>query len=133
MALHKICLTFRTSWSLAGLVDLGVLSGLGSSFKSIGSRFLALIAAFIRAKMSSMNLLYLAISFRPSSIGSKSESKILWNSIILTIYFWKFKSSSFHQYSWSSEVETTWISLIGWPHRTSINYLPYFWPSKQLW
>ena len=73
--LHEICLTFRTSWSLAGLVDLGVLSGLGSSFKSIGSRFLALIAVFIRAKMSSMNLLYLAISFRPSSIGSKSERK----------------------------------------------------------
>ena len=25
-----------------------------------------------------------------------------------------------HQYSWNSEVETTWISLIGWPHKTSI-------------
>ena len=23
----------------------------------------------------------------------------------------------FHQYSWNSEVETTWISLIGWPYR----------------
>ena len=28
---------------------------------------------------------------------------------------------SFHQYSWNSEVETTWISLIGWQHKTSIN------------
>ena len=24
-----------------------------------------------------------------------------------------------HQYSWNSEVETTWINLICWPHRTS--------------
>ena len=31
----------------------------------------------------------------------------------------KLKSTSFHQYSWSSEVETTWISLIGWHHKTS--------------
>ena len=30
----------------------------------------------------------------------------------------KIKSMSFHQYSWNSEVETTWISLIGWPHKT---------------
>jgi hypothetical protein len=29
---------------------------------------------------------------------------------------------SFHQYSWTSEVETTWISLIGWPHRTSYGH-----------
>ena len=29
---------------------------------------------------------------------------------------------SFHQYSWNSEVETTWISLIGWPQKTSIIY-----------
>ena len=26
---------------------------------------------------------------------------------------------SFHQYSWHSEAEITWISLIGWPHKTS--------------
>ena len=32
----------------------------------------------------------------------------------------KIKSRSFHQYSWNSEVDTTWISLIGWPHKTSI-------------
>ena len=31
----------------------------------------------------------------------------------------KIKSTSFHQYSWNSEVETTWISLIGWHHKTS--------------
>ena len=31
----------------------------------------------------------------------------------------KIKSMSFHQYSWNSEVETTWISLIGWHHKTS--------------
>ena len=32
-------------------------------------------------------------------------------------WFWK------HQYSWNSEVETTWISLIGWPLRTSTTYI----------
>ena len=31
----------------------------------------------------------------------------------------KIKSMLFHQYSWNSEVETTWISLIGWHHKTS--------------
>ena len=35
----------------------------------------------------------------------------------------KIKSMSFHQYSWISEVETTWISLIGWHHKTSSIYL----------
>ena len=39
----------------------------------------------------------------------------------------KIKSTSFHQYSWNFEVETTWISLIGWQHKTSsrgvANYL----------
>ena len=34
----------------------------------------------------------------------------------------KIKSTLFHQYSWNSEVETTWISLIGWPHKTSRVY-----------
>ena len=34
----------------------------------------------------------------------------------------KIKSMSFHQYSWNSEVDTTWISLIGWHHKTSNNY-----------
>ena len=36
----------------------------------------------------------------------------------------KIKSMSFHQYSWNSEVETTWISMIGWHHKTSTKYLP---------
>ena len=35
----------------------------------------------------------------------------------------KIKSTSFHQYSWNSEVETTWISLIGWHHKTSSTYI----------
>ena len=36
----------------------------------------------------------------------------------------------FHQYSWNSGVETTWISLIGWHHKTSkITYLDLLWPS----
>ena len=35
----------------------------------------------------------------------------------------KMKSMSFHQYSWNSEVETTWISLIGWHHKTSSRYV----------
>ena len=34
----------------------------------------------------------------------------------------KIKSMSFHQYSWNSEVEATWISLIGWHHKTSSTY-----------
>ena len=29
----------------------------------------------------------------------------------------------FHQYSWNSAVVTTWISMIGWPQKTSITYL----------
>ena len=32
------------------------------------------------------------------------------------------KSMSSHQYPWNSEVETTWISLIGWHHKTSSMY-----------
>ena len=36
----------------------------------------------------------------------------------VSIWFWQ-KIKSFHQYSWNSEVETTWISLIGWPLKTS--------------
>ena len=34
----------------------------------------------------------------------------------------KVKSRSIHQYSWNSEVETTWNGLIGWRHRTSNTY-----------
>ena len=34
----------------------------------------------------------------------------------------KIKTMSFHQYSWNSEVETTWISLIGWSQKTSNKY-----------
>ena len=29
---------------------------------------------------------------------------------------------SLQQHSWKSEVETTWISLIGWDHNTSNKY-----------
>ena len=35
----------------------------------------------------------------------------------------KIKSTLFHQYSWNSEVETMWISLIGWHHKTFNTYL----------
>ena len=35
----------------------------------------------------------------------------------------KIKSMSFHQYSWYSEVEKTWISLISWHHKTSNVYV----------
>ena len=34
----------------------------------------------------------------------------------------KIKSMSSHQYSWNSEVETTWIILICWHHKTSTMY-----------
>ena len=30
----------------------------------------------------------------------------------------KIETTSFHQYLWNSEVETTWISLICWLHKT---------------
>ena len=34
----------------------------------------------------------------------------------------KIKTTSFHQYSWNSKVEKTWISLIGWHQKTSNKY-----------
>ena len=34
----------------------------------------------------------------------------------------KVKSRSFQQYLWNSEIYTTWINLIGWPHKTSSIY-----------
>ena len=34
----------------------------------------------------------------------------------------KIKSMSSHQFSWNSEVEATWISLICWHHKTSTNH-----------
>ena len=33
------------------------------------------------------------------------------------------KSMLFHKYSWNSEVETIWISLIGWHYKTSNIYV----------
>ena len=33
------------------------------------------------------------------------------------------KKGSFYQYSWNSEVEANWKSLIGWPLRTSNTYM----------
>ena len=45
----------------------------------------------------------------------------------------KIKSKSFHQYSWNSKVGTTWISLIGWPQKTSNMYIVVYifcWHSK---
>ena len=35
----------------------------------------------------------------------------------------KMFSRLFHQYSWNSEVKTTWKGLICWQHRTSTNYV----------
>ena len=35
----------------------------------------------------------------------------------------KIKPKWIHQYSWNFEVETTWISLIGWLHKTSTKYI----------
>ena len=43
----------------------------------------------------------------------------------------KIKTTSFHQYPWNSEVETTWISLIGWPLKTSIDYV-LGWPTSPI-
>ena len=45
----------------------------------------------------------------------------------------KIKSTSFHQYSCNSEVETTWISWIGWHHKISnIYYYVYALKLKKL-
>ena len=41
----------------------------------------------------------------------------------------KIKSTSFH--SWNSEVETTWISLIGWHHKKSTPFGSIISPSKE--
>ena len=38
----------------------------------------------------------------------------------------KLKSMLFHQDLWNSELETTWKSLIGWPHRMSTSCLVIF-------
>ena len=43
-----------------------------------------------------------------------SESPMQWEGTISK------KRMSFHWFSHSSEKEATWISLIGWPHETSI-------------
>ena len=57
--------------------------------------------------------------------------KYLWP--ILCLYFWgpkqwegtiSKKRRSFHWFSHNSELEATWTSLIGWPHKTSnIHYV----------
>ena len=66
--------------------------------------------------------LILMIKKRPPIFSKLKKLKWLWPT--LYFYFWgpatsggdkKIKARWFHQYSWSSEVETTWISLIGWP------------------
>ena len=53
---------------------------------------------------------------------------------ILCLYFWgpkqwegtiSKKRRSFHWFSRNSELEATWISLIGWPHKTSSMYVYY--------
>ena len=49
----------------------------------------------------------------------KKRNENLWiKKIKSTVGTKNLKSRSFHQYSWNSEVETTWISLIRWPHGT---------------
>ena len=35
----------------------------------------------------------------------------------------KNKNNIFHELSWNSEVETSWISLIGWPYKMSNTYV----------
>ena len=40
-----------------------------------------------------------------------------------TIFKKKETPRSFHQYSWNSEVDITWISFIGWPLKTSRMYV----------
>ena len=47
------------------------------------------------------------------SIFEVSEDLKQWEGKILK------KRGSFHWFSGNSELETTWISLIGWPHKTS--------------
>ena len=53
------------------------------------------------------------------SIFEASEALQKWEGIILK------KTRSFCWFSSNSEVEATWISFIGWPHKMSTKYL--FW------
>ena len=50
------------------------------------------------------------------SIFETSEAPKQWEGTISK------KRRSFHWFSRNSELEATWISLIGWPHKTSIYY-----------
>ena len=51
------------------------------------------------------------------SIFEASEALQKWEGMILK------KKRLFHWLSSNSEVEATWISLIGWPHKTSSMYV----------
>ena len=51
------------------------------------------------------------------SIFEASEALKKWEGMILK------KTMSFRWFSSNSEVEATWASMIGWPHKTSITYL----------
>ena len=76
-------------------------------------------------------------SHEGDEINSRLSSKIFFFYILLRkslselkfLPFWRFimwqhlwKNKSFHQNSWNSGLETSWISLIHWPLRTSSEY-----------
>ena len=52
------------------------------------------------------------------SIFEASEAPKQWEGTISK------KRRPFHWFSRNSELEATWISLIGWPHKMSITYWP---------
>ena len=55
--------------------------------------------------------------FLKQSIFEASEALQKWEGMILK------KTRSFRWFFGNSEVEATWASLIGWPHKTSIIYV----------
>ena len=61
-----------------------------------------------------------------TKLKQKSRNGLLYVFAAETLYkpagTKKLESRSFHQNSWKNELETTWISLIGWPIRTSFLY-----------
>ena len=75
----------------------------------------------------------MALFFVPSVFCRTSEASNIFKIEVVMAYFMflllrpcrkpRDQKTSFHQYSWNSKVKTTWISLIGWPHKKSNIYL----------
>ena len=57
----------------------------------------------------------------PQNLATSKFHEYWWNDVDFILFLsppFNAGPQKFHQYSWNSEVETTWISLIGWHHKT---------------